>query len=251
MTYGAIAAATEAAFLSGWQKGIDVSSVQSAINWAQVADAGITFAYLKCTEGLAKQADSRYRANVIGARNAGVRIGAYHFGKPSLSPGMSTVREDAIAECHRFAELCDLLGSQPGEMPPALDIEALCGMTEEQAAEWVGVWLDESDKLWSPGAAIVYAVRYTPDGKGGTTSWERVFRKVPGIAQRKLWMAQYPQRQDGPAVSFERAKEIGGPSIVPPWKDWWIWQFSGGGPNMAGNRVPGVPWLVDCNWLKP
>ena len=35
-------------------KGIDVSSNQGSINWKNVADKGITFAYIKATEGTSK-----------------------------------------------------------------------------------------------------------------------------------------------------------------------------------------------------
>jgi len=35
-------------------KGIDVSSNQGSINWKSVADKGISFAYIKATEGTSK-----------------------------------------------------------------------------------------------------------------------------------------------------------------------------------------------------
>ncbi len=58
--------------------GIDVARYQSDINWSQVRRSGVTFAYIKATEG-GDLLDERFKENWRGARQAGVLRGAYHF----------------------------------------------------------------------------------------------------------------------------------------------------------------------------
>lgn len=59
-------------------QGIDVAKYQGDIDWGQVRDGGIRFAYLKVSEG-GDHVDSRFYQNWEGARRAGVPRGAYHF----------------------------------------------------------------------------------------------------------------------------------------------------------------------------
>jgi lysozyme len=59
-------------------QGIDVSRHQGDIDWAAVRGAGISFAYLKTTEG-GDFADAKFLDNWHEAAAAGVRRGAYHF----------------------------------------------------------------------------------------------------------------------------------------------------------------------------
>ena len=59
-------------------KGIDVSKFQGPIDWAAVRASGVSFAYLKATEG-GDRVDDRFAENWAAAKAAGVRHGAYHF----------------------------------------------------------------------------------------------------------------------------------------------------------------------------
>ena len=59
--------------------GIDVSKHQGKIDWAEVAkDKNIQFVYIKATEGRS-MLDRRYHENIRGAREAGLKVGSYHF----------------------------------------------------------------------------------------------------------------------------------------------------------------------------
>jgi len=64
--------------------GIDVSRYQGSINWTSVRNAGIQFAFIKTTEGTTVK-DANFAANYVGAYNAGVIRGAYHFALPDRS----------------------------------------------------------------------------------------------------------------------------------------------------------------------
>ncbi len=59
--------------------GIDVSHHQGIIDWPTVAaQPNIHFVYVKATEG-STHIDSLYRRNIVGARQAGLPVGSYHF----------------------------------------------------------------------------------------------------------------------------------------------------------------------------
>lgn len=67
------------------KRGIDVSTHQGDINWAQVKADGIDFAMIKATQGRSVTGtyrdftDSKFVQNIIGANRWGVRVGVYHY----------------------------------------------------------------------------------------------------------------------------------------------------------------------------
>lgn len=75
-------------YLMGGQKGhkgIDVSHHQGNIDWETVGKAGdLEFVFLKATEGLQTR-DDTFERNLHGARNARLKVGAYHFFVPQAS----------------------------------------------------------------------------------------------------------------------------------------------------------------------
>lgn len=62
----------------GERYGIDVSAHQGEIDWQQVADDGISFTYIKATEG-GDFVDDRFDKNWGRAASAVIERGAYHF----------------------------------------------------------------------------------------------------------------------------------------------------------------------------
>lgn len=59
-------------------KGIDVSKFQTTVDWASVRASGVSFGYIKATEG-GDRVDDRFAENWAAAKAAGVSRGAYHF----------------------------------------------------------------------------------------------------------------------------------------------------------------------------
>lgn len=90
--------------------GIDVSKYQGTIDWQQVRAAGVSFAFIKATEG-GDLLDSRFRENWEGARRAGIPRGAYHF----------------TYWCRPMAEQIEWFKRnvpvEPDALPPVLDVE--------------------------------------------------------------------------------------------------------------------------------
>jgi lysozyme len=59
-------------------QGIDVSYWQGDIDWDKVRTAGVSFTYIKATEG-GDRVDPKFLENWEGAKRAGIARGAYHF----------------------------------------------------------------------------------------------------------------------------------------------------------------------------
>lgn len=58
-------------------QGISVDSSNGDIHWGWMKAAGADFAYVMATEG-SERTDARFKTNMAGAREAGVRVGAVH-----------------------------------------------------------------------------------------------------------------------------------------------------------------------------
>jgi len=58
--------------------GIDVSKYQTSVDWHTARASGVSFAFIKATEG-GDRVDTKFREHWHGARRAGVPRAAYHF----------------------------------------------------------------------------------------------------------------------------------------------------------------------------
>jgi lysozyme len=89
--------------------GIDVSHYNGVIDWKQVAESGVKFAYIKCTDGPA-WTDPMFVKNREGARLAGLKVGSYHF----LRPGVTADQLNGF-----LSMIC----ARTDDLPPCLDVE--------------------------------------------------------------------------------------------------------------------------------
>ena len=108
--------------------GIDVSHYQSRVDWDEVAEQGISFAFVKATEGISHQ-DSLFCLNWAGIQDAGLKRGAYHFFLPGVP---------AALQAANFLDLVDL---QAGDLPPVLDVEVIDGTSRQELVAGVKEWL--------------------------------------------------------------------------------------------------------------
>ena len=89
--------------------GVDVSHHKGDVDWRRVRADGISFAYLKATEGTGFT-DPRFADNLRGAKAAGLRAGGYHYftlcgsGAPQAEHYLSVIGDGTT-------------------MPPAVDVE--------------------------------------------------------------------------------------------------------------------------------
>lgn len=91
-------------------KGVDVSVYQGDIDWRNLKDEGVRFAFIKATEG-ASFTDRNFKYNWRKAHRAGIKTGAYHFISYD-SPG--------DVQAHHFINTA---GNRWGMMPPVVDVE--------------------------------------------------------------------------------------------------------------------------------
>jgi GH25 family lysozyme M1 (1,4-beta-N-acetylmuramidase) len=226
--------------------GIDVWSGYGVIDWKRAQASGVSFAFLKCTQGN-DGLDGKYKANAQGCRDVGLPYAPYLFGYPLREdvkkPGRSP--ED---QARRLYADCD----ESTDMPPVLDLEWPPHFEREKStskildrwtqwnvdgafiAEWGLRCLAEMERLFGRTPILyTYPNFWQSLGDAG---------KVEAWARYPLWIANYTHPNDWlpPATSK--------PSVPAPWKEWSVWQFSADGSSM---RVPGVPACpLDRNCMR-
>lgn len=92
-------------------RGIDISHYQHTVDWSVVKTDGLSFVYVKATEG-AEGVDEEFAANWEGARSAGLRRGAYHF---------YNFCKGGAAQAAQFVKT---VPADPSDLPPTVDLEA-------------------------------------------------------------------------------------------------------------------------------
>jgi lysozyme len=91
--------------------GVDVSNHQGTIDWQRVRAAGFEFAYVKASEGRTFT-DPEFVTLSEGARQAGLKVGAYHY---------FTFCSGGAEQADRF--LAASGGRTTGDLPPVVDLE--------------------------------------------------------------------------------------------------------------------------------
>jgi len=109
-------------------RGIDVSRYQSRVNWPEVRQDEITFAFIKATEGFYRQ-DQLFDYHWQESCKVGLLRGAYHFYRPG---------QPALLQALNFVRVVSL---QPGDLPPVLDVEKIDSHSAEELRAGVRTWL--------------------------------------------------------------------------------------------------------------
>jgi lysozyme len=91
-------------------RGIDVSHFEGTIDWAQLKTAGLSFVYIKATDGV-DMIDDQFALNWEGAAKAGFARGAYHF---------YDFCDDGGAQADNFVQT---VPADPRSLPPTIDLE--------------------------------------------------------------------------------------------------------------------------------
>jgi lysozyme len=169
--------------------GIDVSHYQGSIDWGAVAKSGIDFAFIKATDG-AGAGDPMFASNWKGARDAGIRRGAYHFFRPLIG---------ALQQAQRFISK---LGGDWGELAPVLDFEILDGASANAALDAARRWMETVEE-----ACGRKPILYT-----GPALWTSSLHDSQLFAEHPLWIAQYTSAPQ--------------PRVPKAWKEWTFWQHS-------------------------
>jgi lysozyme len=112
--------------------GVDVSSHERPIDWAEAAQFGLRFVIARATEGDSRR-DRAYRTIRKEARAAGLAFTAFHYARPDRARG------DAVKEADLFLKVS---GVGPGDLLPVLDLEESDGMAALKLQRWVRAWLE-------------------------------------------------------------------------------------------------------------
>jgi lysozyme len=186
--------------------GVDVSHHSGAVDWDKVKAAGFDFAYIKASEGV-DNPDAMFDSHWQGIQSSGMARGAYHF---------YVTEDDPVEQATFFASR---LGDDPGELPPAVDVELLGHHTDTQRmTETLKVFLATLEQKTGV-KPMVYS-----DSKFWDVYYEPVFGDYP------LWMAEYGVHMPKPPFG---------------WDNWLFWQHA------QNQIVDGVEKNADINLLHP
>jgi lysozyme len=188
-------------------RGVDVSYYQGDIDWPTVRANGVSFAYIKATEG-GDYLDSKFHRNWVAAKAAGLRRGAYHF-YYLCRP----VREQiAWFEQH--------VPRDPDALPPAIDME------------WVPT--SKNCQVKPSHARIIADMRFFLE------SLERHYGKRPVIYATASFHHDILEGSFNDYPFWLRAID-GPPGERYGFRPWHFWQYS------ARGTLPGVNGHVDKN----
>jgi len=182
-------------------QGVDVSHYDGTIDWPTVAHGGISFAFVKATEGVTFT-DPMFSTNWPAMQQAGVVRGAYHFFHST---------DDPVAQAKLFLQTMGPL--QPGDLPPTLDLEVTDNQPADVITSTAEQWLDYV------GAAVgLKPILYTgPSFVNGTLG------NPAGLQDHaQLWIANW---------------QVSCPDVPAPFTSFAFWQNDDAG-TVAG--VPGM-----------
>ncbi|AXI29434.1 hypothetical protein CIB87_10580 [Priestia megaterium] len=189
--------------------GLDVSHHNGDVEWKQVAAAGYKFVYLKLTEGKSYVDKTTYD-NYIAAKNAGLRVGFYHY---------AHCTNDPIAEVDFFLKK---LGDMKADLPHCLDLEENKGLSKTKVSAFAVKWMEYLQKKTG-----ITPILYT-----GLSFSNSYFTSA--VAKYPLWVARY-------AAGSKRSTGFTNPGESNVWSKWAMFQYTDSG------KIKGISGNVDVN----
>ena len=178
-------------------RGIDVSNWQGDIDFAKVKQSGIEIVYMKASEGI-NFVDKKLNQNYSRAKAQGLKIGFYHYFRPSL---------DSKAQARHFA---NTISGKVSDCKLALDLEVADNFSKSALTDKALTFINELKSL--TGLDIV-VYTYTYFARTNIDSRLGVY---------PLWIAHYG---------------VSTPGSNPIWNSWVGFQYSSTGsvPGISGN----------------
>ena len=216
----------------GWIVGVDISDAQGLVDGAALAASGVSFAYLKVSDG---RHDAQ-RHSVTNARAiiaAGIPVGFYGVLEPY---GVEAVEAQVVNFCRRIEET----GVTP-TLPPWCDFELAAGLSGLAALEAAALWCEQVEQV-----VLARPMIYTGPAFFSLLAHYAGPPGVPVLARIK----RFPL-----AVAHYGRTIARGPDVPAPWQDWTVWQYSGD-PAGAGqkarpwSRLPGGRGAVDVDFFR-
>jgi len=206
--------------------GIDVAGYQGMPDWQEVADAGISFAWAKATEGTYYIDEPDFSYDETNAVATGIYIGAYHYPRPDLDIGPA----GADAEAAYFWNVAEPYIQNGGVyLMPMLDWEPWPGNTTpgsnytiSTSSQWVNEWCQDIVDYTAADGVVVKPVVYT------YVSYAQDWLDS-SVTQWPLWMSDAKNGEN---------PQTGAPRFTGYWTSWAFWQY--GGDDFAGNTADGA-----------
>lgn len=123
--------------------GIDVSHHNGKIRWNKVP--AVQFVYVKATEGATYQ-DALYERNINGARNAGFKVGSYHYFRTTSSAH------------DQFENFKSRVTKEKQDLIPMVDIEECTNWTRAQFQDSLRVFMNLVEEYYGK-APMIYSVQ--------------------------------------------------------------------------------------------
>lgn len=173
-------------------KGIDVSSYQGVIDWKELSDEDISFAFIKATEG-SSFVDKRFAYNFEEAQNTHLAVGAYHF---------FSYDSEGKTQAQNFI---DTVKPFEGMLPPVIDLEfygdkELNPPTREYVDSQLKAMLQALEDHYGQ-KPIIYATEksyafYLAGDYDGYDIWIRNVITKPELSDHRSWTFwQYTNRE--------------------------------------------------------
>ncbi len=234
--------------------GCDTSHYQGGINWTNVKNGGMVFAWTKATESTT-YTDPYYVANITRAKAVGIPIGGYHFARPHTNPNI-TGNNSAVSEANYYWSVVSNYVTLDGRsFIPMLDWEDQyatngTGLTTAQMSAWVNQWCDTISNYCRakgiPGLKpLVYTGVWYSKPSSGISGYPGLDTSV---TNRPCNISSYPVTPDPLNGS--------GPSSSFPWSTWNFWQFadtnvSGGDSDVFKGTTNGLQAYIVGNQGYP
>ncbi|MCM1048735.1 MAG: Ig-like domain-containing protein [Clostridiales bacterium] len=157
--------------------GIDVSKWNGSIDWNAVKNSGISYAIIRCgyrgsTTGALIE-DPKFRANIQGAQNAGIKVGVYFF----------TQAVNDVEAVEEASMVLSLIKGYNLSLPVFLDVEPSSGRGDAISAD--------------SRTAVCQAFCQTIQNSGykagiyANKTWLESYINAPALTSYKIWLAQY------------------------------------------------------------
>ena len=187
--------------------GVDVSEWQGDIDFLAVRRAGVDVVYIRAGEGL-DYTDAYLEQHYRGAREAGLKIGFYHY-----------VTASNTDEARQQAEFFySLIRDKTIDCRPAMDFESFPGLNTAEINAIGAAFMETLDGL------LGYAPALYSDTYNTANVWDSSFASYP------LWVAEY-----GPSS----------PSNTGYWDTWDGFQYSDAGSVPGINGAVDLDYFKD------
>lgn len=172
-------------------RGIDVSHHQGEIDWRAVAADDVAFAMIKASEG-GDHVDEDFRSNLVAARQAGLKVGAYHY---------FTLCRPGAQQAANFLAVVPREGPL---LPPAIDLEYEGNCSERPAPDVlraeIEAFLEPVEAAFGQQVVFYITSGFYEDYFSQLPKrplWTRQIARPPGSEDWLLWQYHDHGRVDG------------------------------------------------------